>query len=173
MPASGPGHGAVWLKAAASPQFDLQDPPAPPQSRRDTMPAVSWLARSSRSGRPRNARKPPCRRQIPIDRTGRAPGLIPPRFPPLRLAGRLPTECAAHACIRQASDNPLQDRTLKACANVRTQQSSRHSPERNPMARGPLVRRRRRPSFSPSNGHPRIADKAHPRVGVCVKTPPP
>ncbi len=38
MPAPEPGHGAAWLKAAASPWFDLQDPPAPPQSRRDTMP---------------------------------------------------------------------------------------------------------------------------------------
>ncbi len=85
MPAPEPGHlpspkrspgfaqagGAAWLEAAASPCFDLQHPPVPPQSRRDTMPAVSWLARSSRSGRPRNARKPPGRRQIPIGRTGR------------------------------------------------------------------------------------------------------
>ncbi len=39
MPAPEPGHGAAWLKAAASPWFDPQDPPAPPQSRRDTMPA--------------------------------------------------------------------------------------------------------------------------------------
>ncbi len=34
-------------------------------------PPVSRMARSSRSGRPRNARQPPGRRQIPIDRTGR------------------------------------------------------------------------------------------------------
>jgi hypothetical protein len=39
MPAPEPGHGAAWLKAAASPWFDPQDPPAPPQSRRNTMPA--------------------------------------------------------------------------------------------------------------------------------------
>ena len=29
----------LGFKVAASPKFDLQDPPAPPQSRRDTMPA--------------------------------------------------------------------------------------------------------------------------------------
>ncbi len=39
MPAPDPGHGAARLKVAASLWFDLQDPPAPPQSRRDTMPA--------------------------------------------------------------------------------------------------------------------------------------
>jgi len=40
MPAPEPGHGAARLKAAgASPSFNLQDPPAPPQCRRDTMPA--------------------------------------------------------------------------------------------------------------------------------------
>ncbi len=39
MPASEPGHGAARLEATASPQFTQQDLPAPPKSRRDTMPA--------------------------------------------------------------------------------------------------------------------------------------
>ncbi len=37
--APAPGHGAARLEAIPSPQFTRQDPPAPPQSRRDTMPA--------------------------------------------------------------------------------------------------------------------------------------
>ncbi len=39
MPAPDPGHGAARLEAIPSPQLTRQDPPAPPQSRRDTMPA--------------------------------------------------------------------------------------------------------------------------------------
>jgi hypothetical protein len=45
---------------------------------------------------------------------GAPPRLIPSRFPPLRLVRRLPTEPVAHACIRQASDNPSQERTSSA-----------------------------------------------------------
>ncbi len=37
---------------------------------------------------------------------------IPPRFPPLGLVRRLPTEFVATACIRQASDNPSHKRTF-------------------------------------------------------------
>ncbi len=33
------GHGAARLEASAGPRFTQQDPPAPPRSRRDSMPA--------------------------------------------------------------------------------------------------------------------------------------
>ncbi len=39
MPAPEPGHGAARLKAAPNPHLTQTDPPAPPQSPRDTMPA--------------------------------------------------------------------------------------------------------------------------------------
>ncbi len=39
MPAPEPGHGAARLEAIPSPQFTRQDPPALPQSRRDSVPA--------------------------------------------------------------------------------------------------------------------------------------
>ncbi len=39
MPAPEPGHGTARLEPAAGPHLTRQDPPAPPQSRRDTMPA--------------------------------------------------------------------------------------------------------------------------------------
>ncbi len=94
------------LKATPNRRFTRQDPPAPLQSRRDPTPPVSQPARSSRSSRPRNARTPPCHRQIPIDRAGRTAAPNPPRLPPLRLVRRRPTESAAHAQPRQASENP-------------------------------------------------------------------
>ncbi len=47
------------------------DDPGTPLGPGDALPPLSRLATTSRSSRPRNARKPPCRRQIPIDRTCR------------------------------------------------------------------------------------------------------
>ncbi len=78
MPAPDAGHGGTRLKPTPSPRFTQPDPPAPPQSRRKSTPPVSRLPRSSRSTRPRNDRQPPCRRQIPIDRTGRTTEPDPP-----------------------------------------------------------------------------------------------
>ncbi len=72
------GHGGTRLKPTPSPRFTQTDPPAPPQSRRKSTPPVSRLPRSSRSTRPRNARQPPRRRQIPIDRTARTAQPDPP-----------------------------------------------------------------------------------------------
>jgi hypothetical protein len=63
-------------------------------------------------------------RPIARTRTATASATIPiehratehrgPRFPPLRLVRRLPAEFAAHACIRQASDNPSQGADIRA-----------------------------------------------------------
>ncbi len=78
MPAPDAGHGAAWLKPTPSPRFTQQDPPVPPQSRHDSALPVSRPARSSQSSKPRSARKPPCRRQIPIDQTGRTAEPDPP-----------------------------------------------------------------------------------------------
>jgi hypothetical protein len=78
MPATNAGNDTARLKASQSSQSGQQDPPAPPQSRRKSTPPVSRLARASQSRRPRNARKPSCRRQIPIDRTGRTAAPNPP-----------------------------------------------------------------------------------------------
>ncbi len=78
MPAPEPGHGAAWLKAAASPWFDPQDPPAPPQSRRDTMPAGLTTDRILTIQQAGDDRQIPRRRQIPIDRTTRTAAPNPP-----------------------------------------------------------------------------------------------
>jgi hypothetical protein len=103
MPASDPGHGAARLKASPNPQFTQQDPPAPPQSRRDSTPSVSRLARSSRSRSPHNARQPPCRRQIPIDQTGRTTQPNPP-------AVSSPEACPTPADPSQAPQPPVYGR---------------------------------------------------------------
>ncbi len=78
MPAPESGHGAAWLKAAASPWFDPQDPPAPPQSRRDTMPTGLTAERILTIQQAGDDRQTPRRRQIPIDRTARTAAPNPP-----------------------------------------------------------------------------------------------
>ena len=78
MPTTNAGNDTARLKASPSSQSGQQDPPAPPKSRRKATPPVSRLARASQSRRPRNARQPACRRQIPIDRTGRTAAPNPP-----------------------------------------------------------------------------------------------
>ncbi len=78
MPATNAGNDTARLKASQTSQSGRQDPPAPPQSRRKSTPPLSRLARASQSRRPRNARQPACRRQIPIDRTGRTAAPNPP-----------------------------------------------------------------------------------------------
>ncbi len=79
MPAPESGHGAAWLKAAASPWFDPQDPPAPPQSRRDTMPTGLTAERILTIQQAGDDRQTPRRRQIPIDRTARTARAQSPR----------------------------------------------------------------------------------------------
>ncbi len=68
MPTFAAGHDAALSDATPGPQSGQQGPRAPPQSRRQAIPPVAELARSSRSCRPHNARQPTRRRQIPIDR---------------------------------------------------------------------------------------------------------
>ncbi len=70
MPSFAAGHSPALFNALASPQINQQIPPVPSPRRRKSTPPLSPMARSSRSSRPRNPRQPPCRRQIPIDRTG-------------------------------------------------------------------------------------------------------
>ncbi len=78
MPATDAGLDGARLKPVPSPRFSQPDPPAAPQSRRKSIPPGSQQPRSSRSNRPRTASQPHCRRQIPIDRTGRATETDPP-----------------------------------------------------------------------------------------------
>jgi hypothetical protein len=78
MPAPDAGHGAARLKLTPSPRFTQPDPPVPPPSRRKSSPPDSQLPGFSRSTRPRNPRQTPCRRQIPIDPTGRTVEPNPP-----------------------------------------------------------------------------------------------
>ncbi len=78
MPAPDAGHGGARLKTTPSPRSSQTHPPAPLQSRRKSTPPLAPLARSLASSRPRNARQPPCRRQIPLDRPGRAIEPDPP-----------------------------------------------------------------------------------------------
>ncbi len=105
MPAPEPGHGGARLNPIPGPRLTQPDPPTPLQSRRKSTPPVSRLPKSSRSSRPRNARQPPCQRQIPIDRTARAAEPNPPAVsspeacptPADRVRGRRP----ATAGVRQ------------------------------------------------------------------------
>ncbi len=68
MPALAVGHGTAWLKTVPSPRLGRQDPPAPPPSRRKSIPAPQLSSGSSRSSRSSDPRYPLRRPQIPIDR---------------------------------------------------------------------------------------------------------
>ena len=78
MPASAAGHGTARLKARVSPQIGRQDPHVPPPSRRKSAPPAAPRAKLPRSRETQIARQPACRRQIPIDRTGRTAAPNPP-----------------------------------------------------------------------------------------------
>ncbi len=102
-------------QAAALGSRPPRAPSSPGQTRRHLRkvvatpcPPVSRPAGSSRSGR---SRKPPCHRQIPIDRTGRTAEPDPPAVSPLRLVRRLPAEFAETTRPRQAPDNASQEGT--------------------------------------------------------------
>jgi hypothetical protein len=71
MPTSTVGHADALPNATASPRNGQQDPRAAPQSRRKSTPPATHLVRAARSNRPGYARQLSCRRQIPIDQTGR------------------------------------------------------------------------------------------------------
>jgi hypothetical protein len=58
----------------------------------------------------RSRAKPP----LSADEPPATPSPIPPRFPPRRLVRRLPIEPVADTQPRQASDNPLQQRSFRS-----------------------------------------------------------
>ena len=102
-----PGHGAARLEATARPQFHPARPASATEKSSRLHPAglaVGQILAIQQTAQRPQATLPPSNPHRP-NRPYR-PRLIPPRFPPLRLVRRLPTEFAAHACIRQASDNP-------------------------------------------------------------------
>jgi hypothetical protein len=68
MPTFAAGHSADLINATASLQIGQQDPPTPPQSRRNSIPRVSPLTKLTRSKGTQIDQQPACRRQIPIDR---------------------------------------------------------------------------------------------------------
>jgi len=49
MPTFAAGHSAALINATASLQIGQQDPPTPPQSRRNSIPRVSPLTKLTRS----------------------------------------------------------------------------------------------------------------------------
>jgi len=71
MPTFAAGHSAALINTTASLQIGQQDPPAPPQNRRNSIPRVSPLTKLTRSKGTQIPRQPACRRQIPIDKTRR------------------------------------------------------------------------------------------------------
>ncbi len=103
MPASAAGHGAAVPDATASSQIGQQNHRAASPSRQQCTTPVSPLAGSSPSSRPRNPRQPPCRRQIPIDRTGRTAAPDPP-------AVSSPEPCPTPAALRKAPLPPRRGR---------------------------------------------------------------
>ena len=71
-PAFADGHCAALVNATASLQIGRQDLPAPPQSRRNSIPRVSPPTKRTRSKVTNTARKTADRRLIPIVKTRRA-----------------------------------------------------------------------------------------------------
>ncbi len=102
--------GGTRPKPVPSPHLTQQDPAAPRQSRRKSIPPLAPRARSLPSSRPRNARKPTCHRQIPIDRTARTTEPDPPavsspeasRTPADRVRGTGPATAGVREPFTQA-----------------------------------------------------------------------
>ncbi len=112
MPAPEPGHGGTRLKASPTPHLAQQDLPAPQQSRRKSTPPVSRPAESSQSTRSCNAGKPPCCRQIPIDRTGRTAAPNPPAVSSPEASPTPAARANGNSLQQRVSENPSQKETL-------------------------------------------------------------